>query len=262
MLTIGSLFSGIGGLELGLERAGMSVEWQVEYNAYCQKVLSKHWPDAARYGDIRECGVGRANQLTYVDVLCGGFPCQPHSLAGKRGASTDERDLWPEYFRLICEIKPLYVVAENVMGLLSSEGGHFFGSILRDLASIGYDAEWNCISAASVGALHLRKRIFLVAYPRCTNEYGRVLYRNGSENSSRSTIQTIRRENRLVFEVGTAPHTRLRESPWSIEPDLDRMVNGVSFRMDRLKALGNAVVPQCSEVVGRLIMAREEAMYV
>jgi DNA (cytosine-5)-methyltransferase 1 len=159
--TCGSLFSGIGGLDLGFERAGFEVKWQVENNEFCQKVLAKHWPDVTRHGDVRH--VGKHN-LEPVDCIIGGFPCQPHSQAGERKASKDERDLWPEFYRIICELKPFWVVAENVLGLLSSENGAFFGGILRDLAQARYDAEWRVLSAAQFGASHLRERIIVVAH--------------------------------------------------------------------------------------------------
>ena len=108
IITVGSLFAGIGGLELGLERAGMETKWQVEIDPFCQKVLAKHWPEVTKYEDIREVG---EHNLEPVDLICGGFPCQPHSLAGKRNASEDERDLWGEMFSVICEIKPRWVLA-------------------------------------------------------------------------------------------------------------------------------------------------------
>ena len=161
-MKVGSLFAGIGGIDLGLSRAGFQIEWQVEIDDYCSRVLAKHWPNVARFRDIRECG---KHNLPPVDIVVGGFPCQPHSLAGKRQASNDNRDLWPEFYRIICELRPRWVLAENVSGLLSSESGRFFGGILWDLAGIGYDAEWQVLSAVAFGAPHLRKRIWLVAYP-------------------------------------------------------------------------------------------------
>lgn len=165
-LKVGSLFAGIGGFDYGLELAGgFQIEWQIEIDPFCQQVLAKHWPNATRYGDIRECGIGRKHELSHVDVLCGGFPCQPHSLAGQRKASEDERDLWSEFYRLIRELEPRWVVAENVLGLLSSENGAFFGRVLRDLAQAGYDAKWCVLRASDVGAPHRRERVFLVAYP-------------------------------------------------------------------------------------------------
>jgi len=160
-ITFGSLFSGIGGIDLGLERAGMHCEWQVEKDEYCTKVLAKHWPNVTRYGDIRAIDT---STLTRVDLIAGGFPCQPHSLAGQRKASADERNLWPEFARIIRELRTKWVLVENVVGLLSSEGGNFFGSVLRDLATCGYDAEWFVLSAAQFGAPHLRERAFIVAH--------------------------------------------------------------------------------------------------
>ena len=153
-LTFGSLFSGIGGLDLGLEGAGMRCAWQVEIDDYATKVLARHWPDVPRYRDVRECG---AHNLTPVDLICGGFPCQPHSLAGKRQASADDRDLWGEFARIIRELEPRWVLAENVPGLRSSEAGRFFGRVLRDLAEMGYTVGWGSWEAADAGAPHHRE---------------------------------------------------------------------------------------------------------
>lgn len=162
-LTVGSLFSGIGGLDLGLERAGMQIAWQCEIDPYCREVLQKHWPEAVIYDDITKLS-GRDVQP--VDVLCGGFPCQDVSMAGKRAGIEEgtRSGLWSEYARLIGEIEPRWVFIENVPGLLSIDSGRGFGRVLYDLAIRGYDAEWDCISAASVGALHRRDRIFIVAH--------------------------------------------------------------------------------------------------
>ena len=160
-LAFGSLFAGIGGLDLGLERAGMICKWQVEVNDYATKVLEKHWPDVARFRDVRECG---AHNLEPVDLICGGFPCQDVSLAGKRAGLEGERTtLWSEFARIIREIRPRWVLAENVPGLLSSDSGRFFGRVLGDLAACGYDAEWDTIPACAVGAPHRRYRVFVVA---------------------------------------------------------------------------------------------------
>lgn len=159
-MKIGSLFAGIGGLEKGLEDAGVGeTVWQVEINPYCRAVLATHWPDAKRYDDI--CTVG-AHNLEPVDVICGGFPCQDISFAGK-GAGIVEGSrsgLWSEYVRLIRALRPRFVVVENVRALLVRG----LGRVLGDLADSGYDAEWGCLSAAGVGAPHLRQRIFILAY--------------------------------------------------------------------------------------------------
>ena len=157
MLTIGSLFSGIGGLDLGLERAGMRVLWQVENNAYCNRVLEQHWPAVARYGDVRD--VGRHN-LEPVDLICGGFPCQPHSLAGKRKGKEDERNLWPEYLRIVDELRPTWVLGENVPGIRTT----ILDDILDDLEGLGYATRTFDIPACAVGAPHLRHRFFIVAH--------------------------------------------------------------------------------------------------
>lgn len=161
MLTVGSCFSGIGGLELGLEWTGkFETKWQIEFDSYATRVLAKHWPGVQRFTDIRDVVCPPS-----VDVICGGFPCQDVSLAGSRkGLEGNRSTLWSEMFRLVCEVKPRWVVAENVPGLMSSDSGRFFGNILRDLAAAGYDAEWGVLSATGVGAPHLRRRVFILAH--------------------------------------------------------------------------------------------------
>lgn len=157
-LTFGSLFSGIGGLDLGLERAGMVCRWQIEVDDYCQRVLAKHWPDVPKYGDIREV---TGEELERVDLLCGGFPCQDISNAGKRAGIDGARSgLWSEYIRLVRVLRPRFVLVENVAALLVRG----LDRVLIDLAESGYSAEWDCIPAASVGAPHRRDRLFVVAH--------------------------------------------------------------------------------------------------
>jgi DNA (cytosine-5)-methyltransferase 1 len=160
-LAIGSLFSGIGGLELGLEHAtGGRVVFQVERDAWCRDVLAKHWPDAVRYDDVRT-----ARGLPRVDILCGGFPCQDVSLAGKRAGFAGERSsLWREYRRIIADVGPRFVFVENVPGLLTADDGHAFAEVLGDLAALGFDATWDVFRASDVGAPHRRERLFLLAY--------------------------------------------------------------------------------------------------
>ena len=179
-MIFGSLFAGIGGFDLGLERAGMTCAWQVEIDERRRAVLEKHWPHVQRYADIRDCGgaampgnagvspdggkvtiLGRRHILDPVDVICGGFPCQDISLAGKGAGLEGKRSgLWSEYVRIIRELRPRYAIVENVSALLVRG----FGRVLGDLAESGYDAEWDCIPAAAVGAPHRRDRVFLVAY--------------------------------------------------------------------------------------------------
>jgi len=158
--TVGSLFSGIGGIDLAFERAGFQIAFQVENNTFCQKVLAKHWPDVKRFEDVRN--VGKHN-LPIVDVLVGGFPCQDISNAGRRAGIVEgnRSGLWFEFARIIGELRPRYVFLENVPAITSNGGTIVVGQ----LADMGYDAEWAIVSAADVGAPHLRKRWFCVAYP-------------------------------------------------------------------------------------------------
>jgi DNA (cytosine-5)-methyltransferase 1 len=248
-LTVGSLFSGIGGLELGLERTdGFKTLWQVEIDDYANKVLAKHWPDVPRFRDVQECG---AHNLAPVDLICGGFPCQDVSLAGARAGLDGKRStLWSEFARLICEIRPRWVLAENVPGLLSSDDGRFFGNILRDLAAAGYDAEWRVLSAANMGAPHLRERVFLIAYP------------HGIGLEARAFQDEIRPEvpPKWVWTNGDAlPFTAFGNTYVGIPPHL-RVDDGVPYQLDRLRCLGNAVVPQCAEAIGRMILDAEYAI--
>lgn len=299
-LTVGSLFSGIGGLDLGLERAGMQVLWQCEIDPYCRRVLEKHWPEVTRYDDIREI---TGDEVGYTDVLAGGFPCQDVSTAGKRAGIKEgtRSGLWAEYARLIGEIKPRWVIIENVPGLLSVDSGRGMGTVLYDLAVRGYDAEWDCISAASVGALHRRDRIFIVAHangsghlhgqagklPAEAGEHalgepiascedvadadGILFYRSGTPRNGRyepansgeaaphadaAGLEGQRPEYRLFPEGGPCP--RIASGGWwAAEPDVGRVAHGIPGRVDRLRALGNAVVPQVAEYIGRLIVRAE-----
>lgn len=161
-LRIGSCFAGIGGMELGLEMTGsFETVWQIERDPYCIRVLEKHWPHVQRFGDIRTVDT---SQLPPVDIIVGGWPCQPVSVAGRRGGDTDDRWLWPEFARLIREIRPRWVLAENVPGLRSIDNGRLFGTVLADLAACGYVCEWDGFPASAAGAHHIRDRVWIVAY--------------------------------------------------------------------------------------------------
>ena len=159
-MTFGSLFAGIGGFDLGLERAGMECKWQVEIDDYCLKVLAKHWPDVPKYGDVTKL---TGKELERVDLVCGGFPCQPVSLAGKRKGDKDERWLWDEMYRICKVVRPSWILGENVPGLLSAESGWLFGQILRDLAEGGHDVLWDNFPAGILGAHFLGSRVFIFA---------------------------------------------------------------------------------------------------
>lgn len=253
-LTVGSLFSGIGGLELGLEMTGgFETKWQVEIDEYATKVLAKHWPDVTRFRDIRDCG---KRNLEPVDLICGGFPCQDISDAGRQAGINGKRSgLWREFHRIICELRPHFVLVENVSALLHRG----IERILSDLSKIRYDAEWSTLSACAMGAPHMRERVFIVAYPRCEHEQRWIREASRTPVIGRSQISQERSKSGQVPEMGTKVTARLRENWWGTEPDVDRMAAGVPRRMDRLRGLGNAVVPQVAEYIGRCILASMES---
>lgn len=269
MLTHLSLFSGIGGLDLAAEAAGFVTVGQCEWAEFPTKVLEKHWPDVPRWRDIHGLSandfVRRTGHET-VTVISGGFPCQPHSVAGKRKASADERDLWPEYRRVVGEIKPRWVVAENVPGLLSSEDGRFFRGILRDFAEMGFDVGWCCFRAADVGAIHSRERIGIIAYrsgkrnvcgineihaekTRQQTQYDVDRCFKTSSNASMfrlqgSVKQEVQREQRRSLYPNCGSVEEWQRRSMLFEPKLCRTLNGIRGGVDRVRALGNAVVPQ------------------
>lgn len=222
-------------MSLGLERAGMTTRWMVENDPFCRQILEKHWPDVPKYGDIKELDF---NELPPVDLLCGGFPCQPVSVAGKQLAQEDPRWLWPEFARAIRVLQPRWVLVENVPGLMSKG----FGDVANDLASCGYDFEWDRIPAAAFGAPHLRFRVIIVA------QVGHVADPNPIGRSGWPGI------------LGPGGGTELADCGWwTPEPDICRVSDGVPNRLDRLKSLGNAVVPQQIEWIGRRIVAADQA---
>lgn len=241
-LTFGSLFAGIGGLDLGLERSGMHCAWQVEIDDYATKVLETHYPHVARFRDVRACG---AHNLARVDCIAGGFPCQDISNSGRKAGITGERSgLWREFARIIGELRPRYVLVENVAALL----GRGMGTVLGDLSTLGYDAEWSIVSACALGAPHTRERVFIVAYP---GQVSRERRRGSGASEACPEARTSRLRARR-----TAQAQRLAEAAtwWTNEPNMGRVAHGVSARLDRLGAVGNAVVPQVAELIGRMIV--------
>jgi DNA (cytosine-5)-methyltransferase 1 len=246
-----SLFSGIGGLDLGLERAGMECVAQVEIDDFCQKVLTKHWPNVPKFKDVRD--VGKQN-LPTADLICGGFPCQDVSLAGSRKGLKGKRStLWSEFYRIICEIHPGWVIIENVPGLLSSDNGQFFSKILWELSKSGYDAEWGIVSAREFGAPHIRERIIILAYPSGIRS-GNGNYFNSQYDTRKEKWaigETYKEWNGLRF----IPRVNLQILLSRISAGgVLRSYDGVPDGMDRVKALGNAVVPQVAEFIGRCIL--------
>jgi DNA (cytosine-5)-methyltransferase 1 len=307
MLTFGSLFAGIGGFDLGLERAGMECRWQVEIDPFARRVLEKHWPNVMRWDDVKTFPPEQLEKYK-VDLICGGFPCQDISYAGKGAGIDGERSgLWAQYARIIRDLRPRYVVVENVAALLTRG----LGRVLGDLAALGYDAEWECLPAAAVGAPHIRDRIFILGHAKCPSEdayaqtgpprdttrqsggqssdmahpesgdAGRIFGRNDqrkglgsakvgsrlrdqSSNSGCDLSHGYRAESKgcetpiggqadgTPFQPIGMLSGRIREQ-WAIEPDVGRMADGVPARLDRLRGLGNAVVPQLAELIGNYI---------
>ncbi len=239
-LKLLDLFSGIGGFSLGLERSGLC-----ETVAFCEiepfprKVLAKHWPEVPIYNDVRTLTADTLSRDGIaVDVICGGFPCQDISTAGKGAGLAGERSgLWSEIARLVGELRPRYVIVENVSALL----GRGLGDVLGDLSKIGYDAEWHCIPASYVGAWHRRDRVWVVAYPQC---------KRGCQGLPEEQI--LRQPD--VSRSSSRVSSKWRGRSNIPAPYLCRSTNGVPDRTHRLKALGNAVVPQIPELIGRAIL--------
>ena len=305
MLTFGELFAGIGGFSLGLERAGMECKWQVEIDPYATAVLKKHWPEVPKHEDVRAF----PPQGDYsVDLICGGFPCQDLSVAGKGAGLAGARSgLWYEFARIIGVIRPQYVLVENVSALLTRG----MDAVLGTLSTLGYDAEWHVVPASAVGAPHRRERVWIVAHandqgqpdvpvhdePGCCVPEPAGCDVADSENDRHpertrlradrkrfvSTEQGIacrsacgssksrRRGGNVSDANGAGRHQQRRAEPvraeqpaierggwWESEPDVGRVAHGIPSRVDRLRCLGNAVVPQVVEIIGRAIIAHEE----
>jgi DNA (cytosine-5)-methyltransferase 1 len=304
-ITFGSLFAGIGGIDLGFERCGMECKWQVEINDYAQKVLAKHWPAVHRERDIRECST---RNLERVDIIAGGFPCQDISYAGLGAGLDGERSgLFFEAIRLVSELRPRAVVLENVAALLTRG----LDRVLGTLAEIGYDAEWHCIPAAYVGAPHIRDRVFVIAiHSNAENSNARQPHKRNAEQSREDSSQKRQRlrdqpsglgsivadttgnrwkqgrqdgrggkeraskgqecrsggggedvaDTAGVYAQGFNDRSgevqSWRSSWWAVEPDVGRVAYGIPARVDRLRGLGNAVVPQVAELVGKMVLQR------
>jgi DNA (cytosine-5)-methyltransferase 1 len=265
------LFSGIGGFSLGLERAGMQTVAFCEIEPYARRVLAKHWPQVPCYDDIRTLTAERlAADGIAVDVICGGFPCQDLSVAGRGAGIAGERSgLWSHFARLIRELRPAYVIVENVSALL----GRGLGRVLGDLAALGYNAEWHCIPAAAVGAPHHRDRVWIVADAdgdgrqqarrdascsspeSCSGTANRIGY--DGENVSDAARTGLAKRESITRNDGPKLTSVKRSDWWLSEPNVGRVADRVPFRVDRLRCLGNSVVPQIPELIGRAILASD-----
>ena len=272
-LTHLSLFSGIGGLDLAAELAGFQTVGQCEWADYPTKVLEKHWPDVPRWRDIRtltgESFYEKTGMRT-VDVISGGFPCQPFSVAGKRRGKEDDRYLWPEMLRVISEFRPAWVVGENVAGIVNMA----LDTVLSDLEGIGYETRTFIIPACAVDAPHRRDRVCIVGRSR---EQSDLFYPN-TKSEQHTNIRKIETEVQeqpefigLCSDVSDAESNRLQRlrakreqerrtrleageskgscqvhngRKWRAEPNVGRVAHGIPSRVDRIKCLGNTVVPQ------------------
>jgi len=342
-MKYGSLFSGIGGFDLAAEWVGWETVFQVEIDEFCNKILEKHWPNVQRFKDIREFDGTQFRGA--IDVVSGGVPCQPASIAGKRKGKEDDRWLWDETIRVVREIKPAFALFENVIGLLSLENGKTFEKILTSLENEGYEVESFIIPACSIGAWHKRDRVWILAYYnnrrirtiRRTNQTNEKIdqrwYNNGSrgkkndngitksrkdasnshssqpstnkgesdsrtdrgndtsglckdvsntkkQHSRRLSIRKKQEKSRFTFDCENASNAteqglqksrqtrkrklqtetrkRLDNRPtepdwWTVEPELDRMAHGIPNRVDRLKGLGNAIIPQIAYEIFKAI---------
>ena len=242
-----SLFSGIGGGDLAAEWAGIEPVAFCEQDLFCQKILKKHWPDVPIFDDVRNI---RGDQFGDIDIVYGGFPCQDVSLAGKRTGFRDSdgevtrSGLWGEMFRIVREAKPRWVVAENVRGLLSipswnGRRGGGFGGVLRDLAELGYCVGWGCYRAYDVGAVHGRERVFIIA-----NANSLRFIRRGikSREDTNRVEETEQKRSDLWCETSERILDCFR-NPETATEDI-RNDYGLSDWMDRIRVLGNAIVPQ------------------
>jgi DNA (cytosine-5)-methyltransferase 1 len=276
------LFAGIGGISLAAEWAGVETVAFCEREPFCQKILNKHWPYVPIFDDVctlsKKTLEERGVDVGAIELISGGFPCQPYSIAGKRKGTTDDRDLWPEMFRIIGEIRPRWVVGENVANFVNME----LDRTLLDLESIGYQTKSFVIPACSVDAKHQRNRVFVVAYSRCElRERGGVERENGMETGkqdadffkrsskvvSDSSSIGLQRQRELIKPINSTENRKrktgesfdvCKPSKWPAEPDVGRVAHGIPNRVDRLRGLGNAVVPQQIYPIFKAIMEIEK----
>ena len=266
------LFSGIGGFSLGLEATGgFETVAFCDYDSYCQKILRKHWPWVTIYDDIKELNHEKLNSNghTKIDIITGGYPCQPFSVAGRQQGEKDPRHVWPEYFRLIKDLRPTWVIGENVSGHVKLG----LDTVLENLESEGYSARPFSISASSIGANHQRERIWIVANSGCSWGSGSEFQRKNEneikkENANQFERSSSSSQSNMVYsdserlekwesigENFSQEYQTLIGADWgSIEPDVGRVANGVPKRVDRLKSLGNSLVPHIPYYIGMSIL--------
>ena len=253
-LKVLDLFSGIGGFTLGFERAGgFETVAFCEIEEYPRKILAKHWPDIPCFKDIRK--LTRSDIDGKINVICGGYPCQPFSQAGKRKGAEDNRHLWPEISRILDEFRPDWFVGENVVGHISMG----IDEVLSDLESKDYTSRTFVVPACAVDAPHRRDRIWILANRADQNskdvanaDKTRLQRRPNPANTQKIRKRRDQHTQRCFDNSGW--------NAWPAEPELDRMAYGIPNRVDRIKALGNAVIPQIPEILGKAILSANQEM--
>lgn len=245
-----SLFSGIGGIDLAAKWAGIRTIAFVEKDLFCQKILNKNFGNIPIFNDIKKFGVEDINET--VDIISGGFPCQPFSVAGNKLGRKDDRHLWPEYFRVIKEFKPSWVVGENVTGIINME----LDNVLSDMESQGYETRTFVIQACTVGARHRRERVFIIGFNAKCRDANREKHVQIESDcfKQRKEKKNIKKGNSRKYELGT----KYDGEKFDSYPDALRKLYGIPNWVDRLKSLGNAVVPEQIYPIFKYIVDIEE----
>ena len=290
MLRHLDLFSGLGGFSLGLEATGgFETVAFCDIEKFSRKVLKKHWPNVKQYKDIKELTYEQIKKdtLAPIDIITGGYPCQPFSIAGSQRGEKDTRHLWPDMFRIVKECKPTWVIGENVSGHIKLG----LDTVLQDLESEGYSVRAFSISASSIGANHQRERVWIIAHSNMENtrQHGRRIEstwntesigpRTSEETERSSDTNKINGSSERASLVGESSDAnsqglqgrrseqQLRkdetkrptswDSWWESEPSVGRVANGIPHRVDRLKGLGNSLVPAIPFIIGQSILEEE-----
>lgn len=260
-LTHGSLFSGIGGFDLAAHWSGIPTKWQVEKDPYCRQILQQHFPETQLFEDVTQVG---KKELNPVSIISGGFPCQPFSHAGKRKGQSDDRYLWPEMLRIIETMRPDYVISENVPGIITLA----LDDVLASLESAGYHSETFILPACGIGAWHKRDRVWIISYRKdrfkqqawwktLESQVEIFSNANGTGHQKQGAFgQPLHSTKAPTWET-TQLSDGCLPNIWESEPNVDRVAHGVSKRMDRIKALGNAIVPQLAFILFQSILQLE-----
>jgi DNA (cytosine-5)-methyltransferase 1 len=266
-LTHGSLFSGIGGFDLAAHWCGVKTLWQVEREPFCQNLLKQHFPKTKLFDDVTKVG---KNELQPVSIISGGFPCQPFSHAGKRKGKTDNRYLWPDMFRVIKELQPNYIIGENVPGIITLA----LDEVLTSLESEGYHNETFVLPACGIGAWHKRDRVWIISYKKDRFNTNSRKQQNAYWQTVEEKVELLSNTSRIGHEESGAfgkpfdpkktptwetaqPFDGCIPNIWQSEPNVGRVAHGIPKRVDRIKGLGNSIVPQMAYIIFQSILQIE-----